>query len=69
MGGLDGDGFAVARADLDGLAFRDGYAPWPPFSGALQPIRDGWARRNARRLPALKDAVDDATLMLSGPRG
>jgi tetratricopeptide (TPR) repeat protein/nucleotide-binding universal stress UspA family protein len=44
---------AVARADLDGLAFRDGYAPWPPFSGALQPIRDGWARRNARRLPAL----------------
>jgi len=43
---------AVARNDLQGLAFRDGYAPFAPFTGRLEdPVR--WAALNRRRLPAL----------------
>ena len=44
---------AVARSDLKGLAFREGYAPFAPFTGSLLDERR-WRRRNRRRLAALQ---------------
>jgi len=45
---------AVARLDLQGLAFRDGYAPFAPFTGELIDAPPGaWAARNRRRCAAL----------------
>eukprot|EP00964_Phaeocystis_antarctica_P050340 scaffold29226_cov70-Phaeocystis_antarctica.AAC.1 len=43
---------AVARSDLAGLAFRDGYAPFAPFTGSLLD-ESLWRRRNRRRLAVL----------------
>ena len=43
---------AVARSDLRALAFRDGYAPFAPFSGRLDDERR-WAVLNRQRLPLL----------------
>jgi len=42
----------VVRADLSALAFRDGYAPFRPFTGRLQDERH-WAMLNAQRIPVL----------------
>jgi hypothetical protein len=44
---------AVARSDLAGLAFRDGYAPFAPFTGSLVD-ESRWRRRNWRRLAVLQ---------------
>ena len=44
---------AAAKPDLNGLAFRTGYAPFPPFTGELIGPPGAWAQRNRDRLPVL----------------
>jgi hypothetical protein len=43
---------AVARRTLRGLGFRDGYAPYAPFTGTIVD-EAGWRRRTRARLPLL----------------
>lgn len=43
---------AVARADLSALAFRDGYAPFAPFTGRLQDEVE-WTALTKQRLSLL----------------
>ena len=44
---------AAARSNLRGLAFRSGYAPYPPFTGKLSGPPGAWALRNRERVPVL----------------
>lgn len=44
---------AVARTDLSGWGFRDGYAPVEAFAGRLQPHPCDWPSLNRARVPLL----------------
>ena len=47
---------AAAATDLSSLIFRDGYAPFVPFTGRLDDER-AWALRNRARLPVLQQPL------------